>query len=234
MRYVPFMAGPALAFGLAGCSGIQNFYEHKAGVGIPPPATIAEYASRTVQDSAKLGAGEYVAASISYTDEKCRIFFDLLEHYKQDSTLIDSVITAAIAAGSPLLALGASKEVLAVTTSSLSFANQYNKAAAEIFGFTTFKEQLMKHVLQGLDVYKTKTVYDRLEVYRRGNGRPFNNSRELSDLLLARSISAEYASLCSLAEMRRIVGEALNATTRKEGEAGQNTAVAASNTAAKK
>ena len=116
-------------------------------MGNPTPSTIAGYVKETedgtIMDSANgqsLTAGEYIAASISYTNEKCHNFFNVLEHFKQDSELIDTVITAAVAAGSPLLALtSASKSTQALVVSGLTFGNQYNKAVADIFAFSPSK-----------------------------------------------------------------------------------------------
>jgi hypothetical protein len=193
-------------------------------VGNPTPSTIAGYVKETedgtIMDSANgqsLTAGEYIAASISYTNEKCHNFFNVLEHFKQDSELIDTVITAAVAAGSPLLALtSASKSTQALVVSGLTFGNQYNKAVADIFAFSAFKEQLMTHVFDGMAAYiaalkksGANTVIDSNRV----NSSDFLASRDRKDLLIARSIASDYASLCSLATMRKIVGEALANTT---------------------
>jgi len=214
MRSIRNLFGIMLAFPVGACSGVADFYENKSGVRIPTPSNLTEY-SRDTQ-TGNLGAGEYVVASLSYTNERCHAFFNILEHFKQDSELIDKVITAAVAAGSPLLALtAASKTTQALVVSSLSFGNQYNHAAADIFAFAAYKEQLMTHVFDGMAAYIKKLRDGGINTLidpKRVNDNTFLSSRQPVDLMLARSIAADYASLCSLATMREIVSQALNNT----------------------
>ena len=46
----------------------------------------------------------------------------------------------------------------------------------------------------------------------------FFGSFAVIDMMIARTIASDYAALCSLANMRRIVTESLNATTTKARE----------------
>lgn len=224
---------PPIACGLLllGC-GLAEFHENKGGVKHPGPATLAAFVAETesgsiidAQTGRGLTAGEYIVASIVYTNEKCRHFFDLLEHFKQDSSLIDKVITAAIASGSPLLAIKGSKEAVAAVTSALSFANQYNKFYADIFAFSGYKEQLMKHVLDSMastlhegnwDKYIAKRLTGEVEFCDKvTTSNRFMCSRTSVDLMIARSFAADYASKCSLAHMRQITQKALENTETK-------------------
>ncbi len=113
----------------AGC-GLPAFIANPVGVGAPTPANIASYVDETEIGSTIKGSaspvttGEYLIASISYTNEKCHDFSDTLERFKEDSSLIDKVLTAAAAVGSPLFAASAaSGTMIAKFTGILNSAN---------------------------------------------------------------------------------------------------------------
>lgn len=234
---------------LSGC-GSTDFFSNPSGVGIPAPSTIRGYATETISGTTvnestgrRMPAGAYLIASVGYTNEKCHEFFDALEKYKQDSAFIDQIITAGIAAGSPLLALAGAPTGAAVArlTSSLSFANQVNKFSADVYAFGTFREQLKGHVFESMVSYQKSKGLDLLAKNRVGiqvldegetstytsvhlsNGstirlnptrlREFFDSEEPVDLMVARNVAADYASLCSLANMKKIVVDALSNTT---------------------
>jgi hypothetical protein len=215
---------------LSGCSYV-DYLEHSQGVQAPPPAAISDFALETEQGAVvqgdvprQLSAGEYLTASWAYTDQKCHKFFDLLERFKQDSGLLDKVLTAAVAAASPL-----PQSTIASVTTSVAFANQLNLAAADIYAFSTFKDQLMPQVFGLMSCYRqprgnncqSKTVSginwqdivdNRIRTGTVGGYEKFLGSRALADLMIARGVAQEYASLCSLASLRGIVAGALSAT----------------------
>jgi len=232
---------------LSGCSSFE-FFSSQTGVGVPSPSVVRDYQAETVLESTgsttpmHLTAGRYIIASVGYTNNKCLKFFDLLEKFKQDSELVDKVITAGIAAGAPLLALAGvtSGADVARITSELALGNQVNKYASDIYAFNTFREQLKGHVLDSMDSFQKKkgidlffqsrvgilnldagTGQDLVDITL-GDGSRFKgslkrlnrflNSEEPEDLMIARDVASDYASLCSLASMRKIVVEALAST----------------------
>lgn len=231
---------------LGGCGQLSNEFGHN-GVGIPAPTEIAAFYEETDKGSAlskgrRLKAGEYLLTSLTYTNEKCHVFFEKLEAFKQDSEFLDKVLTAAIAAGSPLLSLNASAEAIANVTSGIASASLLNQHKTDIYAFATFKESLKQHVIaemadfqakRGLDLYaqwEMGVVPDYVEqggikkLALRTNPQTYINVSEPkavsylksdspSHLLLARSIAADYAAICSLANMRRIIEASLNVTT---------------------
>lgn len=235
MRDISFMKMSAVAVGLAFCvglsgCGVQDFYENKGGVGLASPETIVGFYKQTASGSIvdtrsnkTLTAGEYLVASISYTNERCHHFFNVLEHFKQDSSLIDAVISAAVTAGAPLLAPVVTSRYVAGFSSALTFGNTYNKKAAEIFAFSDYKEQLMTHVFSAMNSYvETWNSDAKLSLFGfDGDKRAFLKDGSVTSLMVARSMAADYASLCSLAQMRQIVSGALNkSVTKVENSAG--------------
>lgn len=200
---------------LSGCA------DRLSGVGIPEPKTIAEYAGDTVKqnhylneagEKVPLTAGQYIISSISYTNVRCHEFFELLTRAQQDSTFIDKVLTAAAVAGAPLLAQSASAEGVALFTSSINSGNSLQKDAAEIYIFAKLGEPLKRLVFDKMKTYLETRESDlkrKLSEYGR-TPESFRSSMELSDLVIARSFAAGYASLCSLASMREIVSEQVN------------------------
>jgi hypothetical protein len=145
---------------LAGCGGSIDFLKNPSGVGIPDATSARFYYDETVRgaknsDNASLTAGEYLIASFSHTNSRCHDFFEALEKYRQDSDFIDKIITAGIAAGSPLMGLvGASGSAVARFTSGLSLANQTNKYAADVYAFSAFREQLKDHVFDSMSTFQ--------------------------------------------------------------------------------
>ena len=83
---------------LAGCGF------NPLGAEMPKPVTVAGYLHETTTGSISangepLTAGEYLVASVSYTNEKCHEFFNNLEKLKQDSAFLDSLLTSVVATG---------------------------------------------------------------------------------------------------------------------------------------
>lgn len=268
----------------AGC-GLPAFIANPVGVGAPTPANIASYIDETEIGSTIKGSaspvttGEYLIASISYTNEKCHDFFDTLERFKEDSSLIDKVLTAAAAVGSPLFAASAaSGTMIAKFTGILNSANQLNNNYRDIYTFKEFQEPLHTHVfdlmadfrkknglstltrsLVGVKMFETdssaaaaidpvtvshgmtytksacdiktlisaptKTDANNTEEVHMDGCRmnDFLQSREAINLMIARNIATEYASLCSISTMRSIVYQALHAT-KSEVKAPDSTA----------
>lgn len=245
---------------LTACGGSVDFLKNPGGVGIPSATSARFYYDETTSgaknaDNVSLSAGEYLIASFSHTNAKCHEFFEALEKYRQDSDFIDKVITAGVAAGSPLLGLvGASGSAVARFTSGLSLANQTNKYASDIYAFATFREQLKDHVFDSMSTFQKGRGLDLLPksqigLYIDGSDetvdtfagsksirrvslttgdtirvdveqvREFLASTKPIHLIIARDIATDYAAKCSLANMKKIVVRALNAT-RTVSEAG--------------
>ncbi len=147
---------------LGGCS-FADFVANPVGVGSPAPSKVAGYLAETQSEAVvdvngrTLTAGEYLIASMSYTNEKCHAFFDTLERFKQDSNLIDKVLTAAAAAGSPLLAATTSSSLaVAKYTGILNFTNLINNNYRDIYTFSDFKEPLQTHVYDLMGDFRVK------------------------------------------------------------------------------
>lgn len=147
---------------LGGC-GLSDFISNPVGVGSPAPSKVAGYLQETSEQSVvddagnAMTAGEYLIASMSYTNEKCHQFFDTLERFKQDSTLIDKVLSAAAAAGSPLMAAtGATGTAVARYAGILNFGNIINNNYREIYTFADFKEPLQTHVFDAMADFRIK------------------------------------------------------------------------------
>lgn len=247
---------------------------------MPDPAAESAFLVDTVADSAveyeggtkPMPPGAYIVATVVHTNERCNTFFDELEKFKQDSELIDKVLTAGLAAGSPLAALvGATGLEVAKFTSALALGNQLNQFTADVYAFRAFSDSLKRHVFQGMASYQRAKGIDlyfqrlvgvtKTEILSKKPGAEGtvlssanlkeNESGDLefelevgdnpdkkgekiyrkvtvnsvalggfvvgsdnpgiyaSQLLVARNVGAEYASLCSLATMREIVRNAL-------------------------
>lgn len=147
---------------LGGCA-LGDFVSNPVGVGSPSPSKVAGYYQETTEQAViddagnAMTAGEYLIASMSYTNEKCHQFFDTLERFKQDSSLIDKVLSAAAAAGSPLMAAtGATGTAVARYAGILNFGNIINNNYREIYTFADFKEPLQTHVFDAMADFRIK------------------------------------------------------------------------------
>ncbi|MEQ1670945.1 MAG: hypothetical protein ABL893_08815 [Hyphomicrobium sp.] len=277
MRFVPRqLMAVVIASMLGGGCGYVDFFQHPRGVGVSSPNEIAAYFEETekaaivISTGRRLSAGEYLIASIGHTNERCHDFFDTLERFKDDNRLMNKVLTAAIAAGAPLLGLNAGGHAIAQYTSAISIASTINTDTADIYAFSTFREHLKSHVtdamssfrnrngittltrgLVGLNdftavsgtgkvnpidfrykgpascqAYETKTkVAKKTQIVLTGadetpeidscrlNG--FLDSQEPVHVMVARNVATEYASLCSISNMKKIIVDAFNATETK-------------------
>lgn len=163
-RFVPRQLIAAVIAGVcvSGCS-LADFVTNPVGVGAPSPSKVSGYLIETTSDAVinangqAMTAGEYLIASMAYTNEKCHAFFDTLERFKEDSSLIDKVLTAAAAAGSPLLAATSSSGVaVAKFASILNFSNSINTSYRDIYTFSDFKEPLQTHVYDLMGGFRIK------------------------------------------------------------------------------
>ena len=228
------VASVVLCVFLAGCGnlGIGSNFD---GVGTPAPATLANFSTQTVNDSGSLTPGEYLIASVSYTNEKCHDFFDSLEASKQDSAFLDRALKALSQASTALIDPSSSGKTLKAVTQGFNLLTGINDISTEIYTFSAYKDQLKRHVFQQMAAYQKTKGLDLLQQYNIGlysvdekNSVTINkmsvkidrqrvlaflNDRTPTRLMIARSVAADYASLCSLSNMREIVSHALDSTT---------------------
>lgn len=259
---------------LGGCSYLDLF-QNPEGVIAPKPTTIGEYISEVQVDATynslgrKVTAGEYLVASLSYTNEQCHQFFDTLERFKDDNSTVGKVLDAAAAAGLPLIGFKEASRVAFRFASAITLGKQVNTSLGEIYGYVAHRDQLMRHVLEQMADFRrknglsaltrglvgvndfTSVASDRktnpitygesyskycsrddslaIEVGVTSTSPPtkithqvnsckldsFLSSTEPVNLLVARNIAGEYASLCSLSNLKAIIGGALGATKSK-------------------
>ena len=268
MRRV-FVASVSLLF--SAC-GVPDFLQTPGGVETPTSAKVGAYLSDTV-DGASIGAsahgrsrmtaGQYVLASFSYTNEKCHEFFISLERLKEDSSLIDQVITAATVASGPLAAFGGSAKAVAGLTTGLTFGNSVNKSIAQIYAISHYAKGLRTHIFDLMGSYQRARGSDQLinaqmgitsprvqaSVSCRSGSSPiavagvnatggaetnyyclnpvmgmrFFNSTAPEDLVVARGIAANYAAICSIAQMQVIVENAVNGSETRDKPAAEGT-----------
>lgn len=146
---------------LSGCS-YADFFENPKGVGIAPPSAItqfvAETTSATIVDGSgrSLTAGEYLLASVAYTNEQCHEFFDTLERFKEDNKLLNKVMSAALSAGVPLFGFSEGSKSFTRFAKAIAFATQANTDIADIYAFATFKEHLKTHVADAMTSFRQK------------------------------------------------------------------------------
>ena len=272
MRFVTRQLAAAVMSGIAlgGCSYLELF-ENPQGVSAPKPTTIGEYISEVQIDAVanslgrRVTAGEYLVASLSYTNEQCHQFFDTLERFKDDNSTFGKVLDAAAAAGVPLIGFKEASRVAVRFASAVALGKQVNTSLGEIYGYVAHRDQLMRHVLEQMADFRRKNGISALtrglvgvndfttvaddkkkmnpitygESYSTVCSRndslaiavedtsktphqvnsckldSFLSSTEPVNLLVARNIAGEYASLCSLSNLKAIIGGALGATKSK-------------------
>jgi hypothetical protein len=132
------------------------------GVGIPSTTQISDYYDETnninagpaIQGRGKaITAGEYLIASVAYTNQKCEEFFIELEQVRQGSEITDKIITLAVAAGSPLMAQASSAHAVSGFSSLLASANGVNKAFSEIYLLSAYTGDLKRLVTKKMTVF---------------------------------------------------------------------------------
>lgn len=227
------LAASALALFLAGCGA------NITGVGIVAPADVRAYYQETAAEIGDMTAGEYLVASVSYTNQKCHEFFDQLAKLKEDSSFLDQVITAGIAAGTPLATLyGVGATTVGTWAAGAGVVNELQKDAANIYLFAEFKEELkplvfremqsfmVKNKLAGiLDVRIGFRSIDELSEDERVASpqlvRQFLDSNSTQAQIIARNLATDYAAKCSLANMRTLIADSLQKNNGKQtGEGG--------------
>ncbi len=218
-------ASSALALIVAGCGF------NAAGVGVVAPADVRAYYQETAADVGDMTAGEYLVASIAFTNQNCHEFFDKLAKLKEDSDFIDQVITAGIAAGAPLAAAySVGTSTIASWAAGAGLANELQKDAANIYLFAEFKEELKPLVFREMQSYlvqsKLAGILDVTIGFRNVKqlaaaeqvGEPdaverFLNSQRTDALIVSRNMANDYAAKCSLSNMRTLISDSL----RKNG-----------------
>lgn len=142
------LVGGAIALLLSGCGFDAT------GVGTVAPADVHAYYQQTAAEVGDMTAGDYLIASISYTNERCHAFFDKLAKLKEDSHFLDQVITAGLAAGTPLAtAYNVGANTIASWAAGAGFANELQKDAANIYLFAEFKEELKPLVFREMQSF---------------------------------------------------------------------------------
>lgn len=193
------------------------------GVGEVTPSAVNGYYTETASDSGGMTAGEYLVASVSYTNQKCHEFFTKLALLKENSRFLDDVLTAGIAAGAPLMTtFGVGASTVGAWTSGVNFANGVNKTAADIYLFADFKNELQPLVFREMDDFLDKKGLSKLaQDYIRDRAKsPFLVSQKTVDLMLARNLATDYAAKCSLPNMRTLIAASLNKNKGEQESAG--------------
>jgi hypothetical protein len=203
------------------------------------PTDVKAYYQQTATEVGDMTAGEYLVASISYTNQKCHAFFDELAKLKEDSSFIDQVITAGIAAGTPLAtAYGVGANTIATWAAGASFANTVQKDAANVYLFAEFKEELKPLVFREMQSFMVKSKLSGILDVTIGFRHPrelsveervgdpakvqaFLESQRTTALIVARNIATDYAAKCSLANMRTLIADSLQKNSGEQaGEGG--------------
>lgn len=227
------LASSALALCLAGCGA------NITGVGVVAPADVRAYYQETAAEVGDMTAEEYLVASISYTNQRCHEFFDQLAKLKEDSSFLDQVITAGIAAGTPLATVyGVGAATVGTWAAGAGVINELQKDAANIYLFAEFKEELKPLVFREMQSFMVKNKlagildvklgFRSLEelpneerVANPGRVQAFLDSQSPKALIVSRNIATDYAAKCSLANMRTLIAESLQKNNGKQsGEGG--------------
>ena len=227
------LAASALALLLAGCES------NMAGVGTVAPADVKAYYQETAAEVGDMTAGEYLVASIAYTNQKCTEYFDQLARLKEDSNFLDQVIVAGIAAGAPLATVyGVGAKTVGTWAAGAGLANELQKDAANIYLFAEFKEELKPLVFREMQSFLVKNklagIHDVMIGFRSIDELPreeqvanpalvrkFLDSQSTQALIVARNIATDYAAKCSLANMRTLIADSLQKNNGKQtGEGG--------------
>lgn len=199
---------------LSGCAGSLD-----ALVETPTPAQVSIFASETgsltVSDHAGMRpmySSEYLIASINYTNQKCDQFFDRLARFQQDSSFVDKVLASSISAATPLMTTyGVGAAAVSTTAATISYAQNLNKFASEIYAFAPYASQLKRHVKDQMDAY-LKGISADWKMGRLQNAACTSTGgcyNELERLVMVRGRAQQYANICSIANLRAIVDSSL-------------------------
>lgn len=188
----------------------------------PTPPEVSQYATEsgrvTVTDTLgrtrQMYSSEYLLASINYTNQKCDDFFEQLARFNQDTSFVDKVLAASIAAATPLMATyGAGANAVALTAASVAYAQNVNKFASEVYAFAPYATQLKRHVKQQMADKLTGISAEWRQGKLLENACPSGGCyNELERLVVVRGRAQQYANICSLANIRDIIDSSLTNT----------------------
>ncbi len=230
MRLVSLRTGAIFtALMLGGCAF------NPQGAGIPKPATVAGYLNETTSGSVNasgipLTAGEYLVASVSYTNEQCHQFFNDLAKVQQDSQILDKLLMSAVATGSPVLALTETAATVGKATSIINAVNLVNTNAAQIYLFAEMKDELETLIFREMAGVLTSKNLDQLADAKTGlnllrkseidinptRAVAFFQSREPVNVMIARNIATEYAAKCTVSNMRAAISRSVGKNTGEQ------------------
>ncbi|MGH6834559.1 MAG: hypothetical protein ACREC9_03215 [Methylocella sp.] len=206
---------------VGGCS-----YYNENLLNTPTPTQVSNYATETgavtvnafdrsgTYGNRVMYSAEYLLSSITYTNQKCDEFFEVLAHSQQDSSFIDKVLTTSIAAATPLMAAyGVGATAISTTAAGVAFAGDINKFTSEIYLFAPFAGQLQRHVKEQMQA-KSNNLSSlwkggRLNPDACPGGGCYN---ELERMIAVRGQAQDYANICSISNFRTIIASSLEHT----------------------
>jgi hypothetical protein len=177
---------------LSGC-GLTDLRSAMA----PTPSQVADYVkelragSELIKD---MTPREYLTASIVYSNQKCREFFNAITEGQRDSQMINKVLNLAMAAGTSLYPVyAASQRSQAVFTAILTGGIAANDAVREIYTFGPYANELANKVTEAQNVFlgaqSTRVSISIVSEF---------SSRELTQKLQVNASGHEYTPLPSL------------------------------------
>ena len=193
---------------LAGCSSILEYSTE------PTPARVASYVTEiatATQPVPGMTPLAYLYGGIAYTNRACDVFFDNLTRLRDNSRLIDTVISTAIASGSSLMAAfnaGKVKEA-AVVAASLASVNLVNQSVREIYFFTKYAGSLRAQVRDQMRKYLSDESDGLAGIIAELKSNRIDSPERW---IIARAGAEAYAQLCSITNIHQIVETAIGAT----------------------
>lgn len=149
MRRAAVVLSGVASIGMGGCS--------LPSVGLPQPTDVATYVNdqRAAAEAVKgMTPREYLTASIVYSNQKCKEFFIALSEADRKRQLVDTLLTAASAAGASLFpVVNSSTRDLAVYTASIAGASAINEGISQIYGFAAYGNEIANKVTEAQNVY---------------------------------------------------------------------------------
>ena len=189
----------------------------------PEPAKVAAYtkeigiAANEMKTLGYVKPTDYLLASIAYSNAACDQFFDHLARLRDDSKLIDRVISSAIGSGGSLMAAFEAGKVATRTTAivlaSLTAANDVNKLIGEIYFFSKYAGALRYQVRKQMSAHVQSIEWQNL--VRQIDG---SSDTSAQGWILARMAGEGYAHICSITNLHQIVETAV-ATDAQPGAA---------------
>lgn len=215
-----------LALLLAGCSAysVQPLTS-------PPPQEVVNYADELAGVvKPDMTPREYLAASIVYSDQKCEEFFNALSRFKQDSSMFEKVLSAALTAGTPLYPIfGVKQAAQTVFSTTLATTQSLTNSYAEIYAFTPYAEELRRLVKDAQQTYidgpRVKAMVSVINLYSptnpvttvdpsgsvtvAGNSFVASSVTRREAYLASRMVANGYASQCSLANLHSLIRQSI-------------------------